>query len=79
MPALTAPTLSAAQEADLETYKQVYELLDGRLTYITADELHGRITKREFKPAAATINSLMEQMSNKAKAITGCPFGIWLD
>lgn len=75
----TAPTLSAVDEANLETFKQVYEVLDTRIGEIAADKSHGRITERVAKSTTETAKKLMQLVSDKANDITGCPLGIWLD
>jgi hypothetical protein len=78
-PLLTAPTLSAVQEANLETYKQVYEALDVRLFELNAAFNQGRLSKPDLNSANVEVKNLMKAVSDKANALTGCPFGIWLD
>lgn len=79
MPAFTAPTLTQTQEGDLETYKQVFELLDDRLADIERSRKAGHYTNVEARNLSNTCRKTMEKMSDAANSITGCPLGVWLD
>jgi|GEM_PF-3914027 len=77
--AFTAPTLTPVQEANLETYKQVYETLDTRLADLEANQKRGKLHPSTYKAAKTVVQKLMENVSEKANELTGCPLGIWLE